>query len=378
MIQKKLKIYHSISTMNSLDGGLSKAVLGMLDNPKKYMSIISKKKNTDFSYLSKKFKGEKILQNEISFFFSKKLMKSINYNNKNEIIIHSHGIWRPYNNLICNFAYKNNIPYIIQPHGMLEPWSLNQKSFKKKIALKLFQLRNLSNAEAFVATSKMEYKNLRKLKIKKPIAIIPNGIFNPPKIKKKKNNKVIQILFLSRIHPKKGILNLLNVLSKIKLNNWHLRIVGTGEKKYLNFILKKIRNLKIEKKVTYVGPLDDKKKYNEYFKSDIFVLPSFSENFGLVVPEALSCGLPVITSNKTPWKDLDKFKCGWCIPNNDESLKKVLIKFLNLKKDKRQKLSKNAKSFSKNFFWKKIHKKFDVLYYWLLTKRKKPNFVYLK
>merc|ERR1711991_382372 len=123
--------------------------------------------------------------------------------------------------------------YIIQPHGMLEPWSLNQKSFKKKIALKLFQLRNLSNAEAFVATSKMEYKNLRKLKIKRPIAIIPNGIFKPPRIKKKRNNKVIQILFLSRIHPKKGILSLLNVLSKIKLNNWHLRIVGTGEKKYL-------------------------------------------------------------------------------------------------------------------------------------------------
>ena len=195
MIQKKLKIYHSISTMNSLDGGLSKAVLGMVDNPKKYMSIISKKKNTDFSYLSKKFKGEKILLNEISFIFSKKLIKSINYNNKSEILIHSHGIWQPYDNLICNFAYKNNIPYIIQPHGMLEPWSLNQKSFKKKIALKLFQLRNLSNAEAFVATSKMEYKNLRKLKIKKPIAIIPNGIFKPPRIKKKRIIKLFRFCF---------------------------------------------------------------------------------------------------------------------------------------------------------------------------------------
>lgn len=375
----KHKIYHSISNMNSQEGGLSRAVLGILSNVKSQMYLITNKEKLDLKFLEKNFKGKKYLINNFSLILKKFFLKKLDIKKEDKIIFHIHGIWKPLGHYICKFAIKNKIPYILQPHGMLEPWSLNQKKIKKKIALKLYQNDDIKYAKCLIATSYQEYLNLRKLSIKNSIAIIPNGIKKAPNIYGiKKDKKFKYVLFLSRIHPKKGLINLLNAWSKTKNDKWKLKIAGPGEANYLNIIKDKIKSLKIQNSVQYIGELNDKKKYEEYKKADLFVLPSFSENFGIVVPEALSSGLPVITTKKTPWHDLKKKNCGWCIEANEKSLVNVFDKALNMSQENLKIMSANAVKYSENFYWKNIEKKFSTLYNYTYDKKKLPRIMFYK
>ena len=375
----KHKIYHFISDVNSQEGGLSRAVLGILSNIKSHMYLITNEEKLDLKFLEENFKGKKYLINNFSLIFKTFFLKKLDIKKDDKIIFHIHGIWKPLGHYICKFAIKNKIPYILQPHGMLEPWSLNQKKIKKKIALKLYQNDDIKNAKCLIATSFQEYLNLRRLNIKNSIAIIPNGIKRAPKkYKMKKKKKFRHVLFLSRIHPKKGLINLLTAWSKTKNNKWKLKIAGPGETNYLKKIKDKIKSLKIENSVEYIGELNDKRKYKEYEKADLFVLPSFSENFGIVVPEALSSGLPVITTKQTPWHDLNKKNCGWCIEPNEISLVNVFNKALNMSQENLEIMSFNAVKYSENFYWKNIEKKFYALYKHVFSKKKLPKIIFKK
>jgi glycosyltransferase involved in cell wall biosynthesis len=372
-----VKIYHFISEINSKDGGLPRAVLGILSNEKNQTYLVTSKKNLDFNFLKNNFKGKVYFIDNFSFIYKNFSLRDLNIHKNDRPLFHIHGIWKIFNHNICKLAIKNKIPYILQPHGMLEPWSLNQKKLKKKIALLLYQNFDIKNAKCIIATSYLEYKNLKKLNIKNPIAIIPNGIKAATKIKKIKKNKSFKyVLFLSRIHPKKGIVNLLNAWSKVANNKWKLKIAGPGDKRHLKHLENLIKSLKIQNSVEYIGEINDKKKYEEYKKSDLFVLPSFSENFGIVVAEALSTGLPVITTKQTPWESLNKNSCGWCIEANERSLTDTLNKVFNMSQKDLKKMSINAIKYSKSFYWKNIKRNFSTLYSRISTNKKLPRIIF--
>lgn len=239
-------------------------------------------------------------------------------------IVHINGIWMPQTWLFQKCAQKLNIEVVLSPHGMLEPYILARHPLKKKIALALYQHKTIKKADYLHATAESELRHIRNLGYTQPAAIIPNGIDLSEVKVKTHYSKVKNILFMSRIHPKKGIELLIEAVSQINPSGINIIIAGEGDPDYVN----KLKNFASEKgcsdKFNYIGGVYGNEKWELLKSADLFVLPTFSENFGIVVAEALAIGIPVITTTGTPWQELKTQKCGWWIDLSVPNLVKAL------------------------------------------------------
>jgi len=259
-------------------------------------------------------------------------------------LAHLHGVWLSSNHIMARYLRKQKISYVIAPRGMLEPWSLNAKKWKKRLAMWLYQRRDLACAAALHATAISEAEQFRKLGFKQPIIVSPNGVDLPaimPSQTTRKDGKKT-ILFLSRIHPKKGLMELVEAWAKVRrsalvadcrrtgdggretgnvtneLLNWHIEYAGPDYDGHMGEVQRKIKDLGLEADFTYLGDLSDVEKWTAYRRADVFVLPTYSENFGIVVAEALAAGVPVITTKGTPWQELEGCSCHSSLVGNDQ------------------------------------------------------------
>lgn len=245
-------------------------------------------------------------------------------------IVHINGIWNPENWLFQKAAQKLGIKVVLSPHGMLEPYILKRNSFKKRIALFLYQNNAIKKAEFLHATAISEYNNIQELGYKQPMFIIPNGI-NVSEIKLAKDvYGTRKAVFLSRIHPKKGIELLLEAWKGLETDQWLLEIAGDGEESYIDKLKSDANSMT---NVSFVGPQYDHLKWDFIKSADVFILPTYSENFGIVVAEALASGVPVITTQNTPWEELETKDCGWWIELTQLNLQNTLKKAMNLSKE---------------------------------------------
>ena len=333
-----------------------------------------------------------LYRSDISFFAPLKeknlnlLLGKIFKEMKNNLIFHDNGIWLPSNNTICNFAIKNKVKLLISPHGMLEPWSLKYKKLKKSLAWNTYQKRNLRSADIIHACSEMEAENILKLNLKKPIAIIPNGIDQQIKNyivnqvfcngEKKDNYFFKNLLYIGRIHPKKGLINLLLATKDLLIReNWRLTIAGFPELNHDIILNDFVKKNNLEDYVKILDPVSGKDLFDLYQSATYFILPSFSENFGLVVAEALNFGIPVIATKGTPWEILEKTNSGWWVQPKVQEIKKAINNAILLKESEYLIMSENAKKLSENYNWEDISKRFLNLYIWMLGEGTKPDFV---
>jgi glycosyltransferase involved in cell wall biosynthesis len=354
-----MRILHVISDLKLSSGGPPITLLRLY----KYINKLTEsfivtseidkniKNEYDYKFIKEKF--------DFPFFFKIKffnLLKKLNPD-----IVHIHGIWHPY--LVCFIIASLflNINYIIQPMGALGQWALKQKSIKKYFFLKTFYIFLLKNTKVILVSSYLEKKELLNIfpDLDSKIQILPIGIDQPSISLKKKQLKINKFLFISRLHPKKNIeflIELWSILVKEKID-LYLDLVGEGDLDYTNKLKKKVKYYNLEKNINFAGP----KYFNDldifYKKNQIFIFPSKSENFGVVILEALSNGLPVITSNQTPWEDLDLKKCGWRLNLDIESFQDLLKKIILGKFKNYNSYSQNAILYSKEFSWEKISKK---------------------
>ena len=240
-------------------------------------------------------------------------------------IVHLHGLWNIELHRCTVICRRRHIPYVIAPRGMLEPWSLKQKWLKKRIARWLYQDRDLKCAAALHATAESEAEQFRKLGFKNPIIVSPNGVNVPKKFEPRNTqNTRKRVLFVSRMHPKKGVMELVEAWNRLKLTthysqlvNWICELVytvsGEFEKEYEAKVKARVKELENgvgEGRFVFTGALNDEEKWKAYARADLFVLPTYSENFGIVVAEALWAGVPVITTKGTPWEELEDRECG--------------------------------------------------------------------
>lgn len=293
-------------------------------------------------------------------------------------VIHSHGIWLPINHYASQAGRRLNIPVVIHPHGMLEPWSLEYKAWKKKLALLAFQRRDLTSARALVATSDSEYQSFRDLGLTQPIAVVPNGVsmdglaFDRASSDSGRKNIA---LFLSRIHPKKGIPDLLRAWASMGREDWLLRIVGPDEIGHLAECETLAQALGIRHQIEFIGEVNGKSKASMFEEATIFVLPTYSENFGIVVAEALSYGLPVITTQGTPWRDLVTQQCGWWVPCGEDSLKGALVEAMDMSRQQRLLMGDRGRAYIAGYTWQNNAELTVEFYRWLLGSAPLPPFV---
>lgn len=271
-------------------------------------------------------------------------------------LVHVNCCWMPCCALTQKWAQKKGYKVILTPHGMLEPWIMNRNYWTKKLpALLLFQKSAIKNADCIHATAESEKLNILKLGYNNRVEVIANGIdVDSIQIKESWERKK-NILFLSRIHVKKGIEFLLEAVSLLKsqLEGYTVTIAGEGEEEYLSSLKSKAKELGIEKMVDFCGGVYGEKKWELYRNADVFVLPTYSENFGIVIAEALASGTPVITTKGTPWEELNTEGCGWCIDIGSEATKEALYIFSKLNEDELKAMGCNGREL--------IIKKFSIV-----------------
>jgi glycosyltransferase involved in cell wall biosynthesis len=381
-----MKITHCISSIDESTGGPARSVthlvvaFGEIDKVSEINLLTLESENP----LLLKFSNTKLL---LKFYNSGFMEYSYQLANKLDSIqselFHIHGIWQIPVHQMAKSARQRKIPYVISTRGMLEPWSLEQSKIKKKLAMLLFQHKDLKEASCLHATALMEVESIRKLGFKNPIACIPNGInigdFPQKKYAIGKAKKTI--LFLSRIHPKKGIEILIDAwqsLDYILKEKWCIQIAGNGEEKYIKQLNSLIEEKGLAESITIIGPKFGPEKIATYHEADLFVLPTHSENFGIVIAEALCCGVPVITTKGTPWEVLERYNAGKWVAVGESPLKEALEHLMRKTDAEREAMGKNGrKLIEENYSIESVAERFILLYQWILNGGKKPDFVQL-
>ena len=272
----------------------------------------------------------------------------------------SNNLWNYPAYISAKVARQSKVPHIISIRGTLYPWSLAQGKIRKKIAWHVFQKEALQSASLVHVTCRSEYEAVRALGITAPIAMIPHGINSEDYLSlpsKSEAQRALElpkgkrfILFMSRLHKKKGLDILLSVWPSIAKSfpDCCLLVAGPDNANYeqkINF-LKKQGN--ISDNLLYLGMLTGKNKLSAFSASEFFVLPTYSENFGVVVGEALAAGLPAITTTGTPWSDISRFDCGKYIELTEKTLKNAIVELLNKSDDNLSAMAENARALIKD------------------------------
>lgn len=267
---------------------------------------------------------------------------------------------------------------MISPHGMLEPWALAHKGLKKRLAWPIYQKRILQRANCLHATSQYEGENLRRLGLTAPIAIIPWGV-EVSECGRRGGNFCGQeksLLFMGRLHPVKGLPLLLEAWAKVTRRGWKLRIAGPDEGGHQTELQRLVGALGIQDSVEFLGPVWGEAKEQMFLESDLFVLPTYSENFGIAVAEAMAYGLPVITTHGAPWKVLEEEGCGWWVPVSVEGIAAALEDALRKEPEELAGMGAlGRKIVAERFAWSAVAEQFLESYRWLLGRGGKPAFV---
>ncbi len=377
-------VTHCIFSIDKAAGGPSRSVPGMCN------SVATGELKVNLLYYESPAPNKSLITNPnvscVEALHDRHIFTGENYIKKLEEcksdIIQTHNLWTPILHYVAQYARCHQIPYIITPRGTLNPWAINYKSWKKRMALFLYQLNDLKKASCIQVTSMVEAESIRKLGINTPLALIPNNIeidnYPEKDYEQKSRHKV---LFLSRIHPKKGLEPLIKswacLPNKIK-NGWTLDIVGNYEDiKYYNSLRELIIAEKLDGIVNIINPLFGKDKINKYHEADVFILPTMDENFGMVIAEALACGVPVITTKGAPWEELVTHNCGWWIDDNSiENISNSLIDALSKPKNDLIAMGKRGRELIMTKYSSSvINNQLKLLYHWIYTGNNKPDFV---
>ena len=280
-------------------------------------------------------------------------------------IVHIHALWTPVLHRVAKWADKARIPIVWSPHGMLTPWAMNNKRWKKLAAWWIYQKHDLSKAALLHATAQSEVEDLRRLGLTNNIVVAPLGVDVPncvEQVASVDGNKTL--LFVSRVQKKKGLENLVRAWAKLgRVQDWKVRIVGPDQEGHSAELKQLCAELKVADDFAFVGPKYGEELQREYATADLFVLPTHSENFGSVVIEALAHSVPVICTKGAPWEELETHKCGWWIDIGVEPLVKVLQAAMVLPDtDRRAMGERGRKLVEEKYTWDAVVKTMEQAY----------------
>jgi glycosyltransferase involved in cell wall biosynthesis len=289
--------------------------------------------------------------------------------------LHIHGIWESSTLLAARSAQRFAKPYVISAHGMLQPWALRNKRWKKAIYGAILERSNLQRATCLHALTPTEAQEYRAYGLNNPIAVIPNGVNIPestnadiflnqfPQLRGKR-----LLLFLSRIHYKKGV-DILCKAWKSIAKQWpdaHLVLAGPNFESTQSSIEAFIADAKLHDRVTLTGMLHDRLKWSALHAAECFLLPSYSEGLSVSVLEALGVGIPVIVTRQCNLPEVREYDCGWVIEPNSQDLEAALNDCLNSSKPAVYQMSLRGRALIREkFSWEVIGRQMSALYTWM-------------
>lgn len=286
-------------------------------------------------------------------------------------IVHVHNSWNFVPLWVFLLSYFVQFRIVVSVRGSLFPWSLKQGRIRKLLAWKAFQKKLLLRANVVHVTSEDERDQLCYLGISKNLELIPNGVHfelsNTPCPIVRPNhssNTPLRLLFVSRVHPKKGIDILISALSSAAIG-FALELVVAGDFSddgYRKKIESMVSALSDSVSVSFLGHVCANQLAVLYSEADLFVLPSHTENFGIVIAEALSHGLPVLTTIHTPWLEVKTRGAGYVIDNNEGALVEALIDFHQKNNEKRLEMSQNARDLIAKYDWLRVGPAYADMY----------------
>jgi glycosyltransferase involved in cell wall biosynthesis len=276
----------------------------------------------------------------------------------------------------------------VAPHGSLEEYILNRSPWKKQLASLAYQSENLRCASCLHATSSNEAASFRRYGLTNPVAVISDGIpdawlqsqGNAARFRARFSIRADQrlLIFLSRIHPKKGLPLLLEALARLcsQLANWSLFIAGPDEAGHQHELELLAAKLGVGGMIRFVGPLFGQDKRDAIAAADLFVLPTHSENFGIVVAEALGAGVPVLTTRGAPWEEIQTWHCGWWVDTSVIAIQEALLDATQRSKKELTVMGQHGKELvAQRYTWPRVAEQSVLLYQWLLGRSERPNFM---
>jgi glycosyltransferase involved in cell wall biosynthesis len=299
-------------------------------------------------------------------------------------IVHLHTLWHPLNGIARKACARHGRRYVMMPHGMLDPYSLGQKRWRKNIYLAATERKTIKGASRLIFTTFHEQQAAREtLSWLGPGAIIPLGADSPPDMQRQTGKEAFTnlypevanrrcILFLGRIHPKKGLERLLTIFPEIirRHRSVLLIIAGDGEQPYVRSIKRLVNAADLNSHVLFTGRVEGEVKWSVLACAEIFILPSRQENFAISAAEAMHSAVPVIITNKVDsWPFVEQAKAGFVL--DEEGIEVMLSARLDeLLSDpgKAQSMGSCGRDFAKKYFtWQRVTRDMISLYDHLIS-----------
>ncbi|MEA5466500.1 glycosyltransferase [Leptothoe sp. PORK10 BA2] len=393
-----LRVLHVIPSVSPVRGGPSKAIFEMAaslqDSHDTEVEIATT--NDDGPDLLDVPLNQKIFYNGVNvwffprfspkiapvreFAFSFNLTKWLWENIQNYDLVHVHAIFSYPSTIAMAIARQKSVPYIVRPLGQLCEWSLAQSAQRKKIYLALAERKNLNGCNQVHLTSRQEQEEFNKLDLKSSSFILPHGLNVSSKIFDARNllrahfqlpTDEPVILFLSRIHPKKGLDYLIPALKSIADKRFTFILAGNGDPAYEEKVRELIHTNGLQDRIIMPGFIEGRLKELLLQGSDIFALTSYSENFGVAVLEALAAGTPaLVTPGVALAHEVKEHQLGYVVPQNNADIAKALCTYLESPAEAKNSLSRRASEFvSAHYSWTRIAKELNVIYQNILTNK---------
>ena len=288
------------------------------------------------------------------------------------------GLWTYSSLANLRHHFATGTPYVVTPRGMLDPWARGRSTFKKRLVRLWFEDTHLQRAACLRATADMEAEHFRSFGLTNPIAVVPNGVEIPDLAPRPRlDDGRRRLLFLSRVHPKKGLPLLLRAWAAVEARrpDWDLHIAGPDEMGHTAELLRLASELGL-RRVFWRGAIHGRAKAALYRSADLFVLPTYAENFGLVVAEALAQEVPVITTRNAPWSGLETHKCGWWIDLSAEVLRETLLATTALAPRTLHRMGENGRYWvSREFGLDEVARRMLEVYRWVVAGGAPPDVV---
>ena len=272
-------------------------------------------------------------------------------------VVHGHGLYVGPNFIFGREAHRQRKSMVYHVHGMFEPYILGRSRWKKRLVHWLFENRNIREVRLWRALTSKEADQIRASGARQPIAVIPNGLdpaeFQRPvdpaapidtELAKALSKNSLRLLFLGRVHPKKGLDMLLPAWAKLSAINqdWQLVVAGPDEGGYLAEIRAQALSLGLQDRIVFTGLVTGERKIRLLHSADLFVLPSYSEGFPMSILEAWACGVPVIATRQCNVGDIAAAEAGWECNADTDSIAAALKSAIEVSEAERRERGANG------------------------------------